>query len=175
VARPYIYLTSSIVVRLDAAFPSVIDAMRSAGFDIVDYDEATRRIVVRVPARLAPSLASFIRSYASSFSVEVKASIRRRLSRESLRKLGIVYVAAGARLLFLLPCNGGDGRIVWGEHRGGRTLLKYCRSALYRDPASFPQSLCAFQRDPVELLEEARPCLERAAELLEKPVDVKGE
>jgi len=174
-ARVYSYLVATLTVSLDKAFPSVIQALRDAGLDVLDYDEASRRVVVRASAGLAPVLASMLRAYASSYTLEAKGSARLRVDPRLLRSAGYPYTRFSGRLLFLADCG---GAMVWGEERRGRLLLKYCRRGLYRDPASFPQGLCSFPGgDPVELVEAARRCFIDVVSRLrgEGRVDVKGE
>ena len=164
--RLFIYLVATLTVGEEHAFPLVLQVIRDAGLEILDYDEELRRVVVRAPSRLSPQLGSIIRSYARSYRIEVKASARLRADPRRLAGLGArLQRLPGGVIVFTVPCG---GYTVWGEARGRRLLLKLCRGGGYSDPASFPQGLCGFEDDPVELVESARPCFSRVAEALGK-------
>ncbi len=162
--RLYVYVSGSMIARGDVAFVTVVERMRDTGIEVVDFDELSRRIVFRAPSRLASILGLFLKKYAASHTVEVKAS-----ARASLRgwPQGLRRVRVGDRVLFFAECGRGLG--AWGEYRGRRLLLKLCRSGVAVDPAQMPSSLCIHPGgDPVLLVEEATECFNKVIERLAK-------
>lgn len=160
--RLYTYVSGSMVVRNDVAFLTVVERMRDAGIEVVDFDEEARRIVFRASTRLVGILGIFLKRYAASYTVEVKAS-----ARGSLRSWprGFRKVRVGDRVLFFVEC--GDGLGVWGEYRGRRLLLKLCRSGLAVDPAQMPSSLCIHPGgDVASLVEKGALCFRKVVEAL---------
>ncbi len=153
--RIFIYVTATMIARQDIALATVIERMRDAGLEVVDYEEETRRIVVRAPRRLVHVLGSFLRSYAANAVIEVKASAPPAKPPEGARR-----IQAGRRLLFYADC--GEGYAVWGEVVGRRSLLKLCRRAGLVDPAQMPASLCVFDYTVLEdAVEAAARCFSR--------------
>jgi len=149
-SRFYLYTVAAMVVRSSAALASVLERTKKAGFDIIDFDEINRRLVLRGGRRLAPLLRTFVEEYAASGTFEVKA-VARGAERLSLPQ-NAKKIRIGSRLLFYYRCN--DGWAVWGEARGGSVLLKLCRPAINVDPAQMPMSLCAFDLRETERLQE---------------------
>ncbi len=166
----YTYVAGSMIVRHDVAFVTVVERMRDAGIEVVDFDELSRRIVFRASARLVSILGLFLRKYAASYTVEVKASAK--LSMKEWPP-GLRRVRVGDRVLFFAECGRGLG--VWGEYRGRKLLLKLCRSGAAVDPAQMPSSLCIHPGDdPSRLVEEAVECFNQVIERLAKPAPGTG-
>lgn len=161
----FIYLSGTMVVRGSIAFATVIERLRDSGIDVVDFDEVSRRVVVRAPASHAGLLAAAARSYAESIVFEIKASAtvpRGWKPREEWR-----VTRAGDRVLFYSSC-GEVGWAVWGEKRSRRLLLKLCRRGVMVDPAMLPESLCSFGERDLEnlglLLDKALRCFREVAQ-----------
>ena len=161
--KVFIYIVAYVTIDVRHPFSSVIERLRDAGFEVLDYDEQTRRVVVRGPRRMAGQLYSYLQAYSASASIEVKMSTKARLKP---RTAGLHIARAGQRLLFLYHCKGGG--LVWGEARGRRVLAKYCRGGLYRDPASFPQGMCmhTFRGSLEELVRSAEECFSELMSVL---------
>jgi|GEM_PF-6077399 len=161
--RLYVFVTATITVRPGAAFPAVIEKVKDIGYKLVDFDEISRRIVFRAEGSQIATLPLFLKSYASSSVIEVKAAARR--VEEVRPPPGSRVVRYSDRLLFYYKC--GDDWSVRGEFSRGKLLLKLCRSASLVDPAQMPTSLCTFSLEDAErldvLIEAARNCFERLA------------
>ena len=163
--RPFVYLVAYMTVDARHPFSSVVERFMDAGFEVLDYNEQSRRLVVRGARRMAGRLYSYLRAYSATATIEVKMSARVRLQRRAAR---MSVARAGQRLLFLYRCRGSGAGVVWGEALGRRVLAKYCKGSLYGDPASFPQGLCMheFQGSLEELVREAEECFSELLSLL---------
>jgi hypothetical protein len=74
--RLHLYIAATLVAREAVAFTSLLEKLRSAGVDVVDYDELMRRVVVRASGTGIALLASFAKAYFEDVSFEIKASAR---------------------------------------------------------------------------------------------------
>ncbi|ABM80824.1 hypothetical protein [Hyperthermus butylicus] len=158
-ARLYTYLTVTLSLKPQKSLPQLISLveMSHPSLELVDFNEETRRVVIRARASEAPFLEKLLRDYASSASIEVKASLRTKIDVKKLRSIGVRYIAYGGRILFYTRCR---DDAVFGEARGREILLKYCRWASSVDPAALPPALCSFSQIEglVELVSSARRC-----------------
>ena len=170
--RIYYFLTLTGHVSERASLASLVVALRSrssGGLELVDFDEPTRRIVLR----FAPTEIAFVKtllgSYIDSATFEVKAKTRMRLSPKQVRAAGGVAEQAAGRLLALIPCRDG---MVFAEQKGRELLLKYCVKPSTQAvllPASLPPSLCSFnplETDVTGIYERGRRCIEEVVERL---------
>lgn len=161
----YVYISSTVVVKGSIAFATVIERLRDSGIDVVDFDEVSRRIVVRAPASHAGLLATAARSYAESIVFEIKASAM--VPREWKPPKEWRVTRVGDRLLFYTYCDE-TGWAVWGEKRSRRLLLKLCRRGVMVDPAMLPESLCSFRKQDLEnlgsLIDKALRCFRKVVQ-----------
>jgi hypothetical protein len=148
----YVFVSGVAIVSQKHAFSAVLERLRDAGIEVVEFDEILRRIVLRSPKNLVPVLENYAKSYFTEFSFEIKGTIKNRSILRGLRRLSRAQtMRVGERLVGLYSCGEAS---VWFELARWKALVKYCRKSLYSDPASFPQSLCAYT------LNEASPIVE---------------
>ncbi len=178
--RLFYFLTLVGHVSEKASLASLVVMLRSRRPEqlaLVDYDESTRRIVLR----FAPSEIGFVRSllgrYLDSAPVEVKARTRLRLDLRRVREAGGAVERTPSAVLALVPC--GDG-MVFIEQRGREALLKYCArpvATVLPTPSGLPPSMCAFEpasADMLALYERARSCFEEVARAVSSSGDEGG-
>ena len=167
-ARLYTYLTATLSVRPQKSLPQLVSLVETSqpSIELVDFDEETRRVVIRAKASEAPFVEKLIRDYAASASVEVKASFRARIDVKKLRSVGARCIVHGNRILFYTQCRNGA---IFGEVKGREVLLKYCRWASSVDPAALPPALCSFSQLErlVDLVSTARQCFIELLQALE--------
>ena len=148
----YVFISGVAIVSQEHAFSAVLERLRDARIEVVEFDEILRRIVLRSPKNLIPMLENYAKSYLTEFSFEVKCTIKNRSILRGLRRLSRVQtMRIGERLVGLYSC---EKASIWFELTRWKALAKYCRKSLYSDPASFPQSLCVYT------LNEATPLIE---------------
>ncbi len=167
----YTYIIVTMSVKQTASMANLLAILsENESIELIDHDEATRRVIVRAPPSEAGYLELLVNKYASSASFEVKASIKKSISSKYLAQLGAKYVRH-KRLLFYWNCNGGA---VFGEQKPrSRILLKYCREASGIDPAMIPYSLCSFnpfEQRITSILEKARQCFTKFVDKLSRNV-----
>ncbi len=161
--KPYTY--AIVTMRISERYPlaSVISKLKSRGIEILHWDEMHRTIVVRASTRELAHVKSVAEAYATTATIEVKASIKLRTSYKNMRKAGITVEVHGGRLLGLADC-GSFTLLLEYEKRVLR--VKHCRKTSLTPPSMLPPSLCIYQLhevDPLKLVEEARECLEHLA------------
>jgi len=155
----YTYIVVTMTVKQTASMASLLAILsENKSIELIDHDEATRRVILRAQSSEAGYLELLVNRYASAASFEVKASMKKNIKIKDLARLGAKYVSR-KRLLFYWSCNGGA---VFGEQKPrSRILLKYCREATGIDPAMMPYSLCSFnpfEQRIASILEKARQC-----------------
>ncbi len=178
--RLYHFITVTGHVSERASLASLLVMLRERsgkGLDLVDYDEATRRIVLR----LSPTEIGFVKSllgvYLDSATFEVKAKTRGRIDKKSVRALGGKVEPGPPATLAIIPCSTG---LVFVEQKGRELLLKYCRRGLALTlPSELPPSMCSFnpfENDMLDTYERGRKCFEEVVEkLVEGTVEKKSE
>jgi hypothetical protein len=142
-SKVFMFITATMTVKQEKSMASLLASIRESGrsVEIVDHDELTRRLVLRAPIVELGFLLMIIRQYAVAAVLEVKASLRRKITEKNLRSIKARLARAGKVVLFYWVCGEGS---VFGEIRGRHVLLKYCRKGGNVDPASAPFSLCSF-------------------------------
>ncbi len=165
----YTYIVVTMSVKQTASIASLLAVLsENKSIELIDHDEAMRRVIVRAPPSEAGYLELLVNKYASSASFEVKASIKKSINTEDLTQLRAKYVR-NKRLLFYWNCD--DGAVFGEQKPRSRILLKYCREATGIDPAMIPYSLCSFnpfEQRITSVLEKARQCFTRFVDKLSR-------
>jgi len=145
-ARLYWFVLAAATVKPEASLTSFVAALKRMGAEVVDYSEETRRVLHRVPFSKLGEVRALWDRYASSVSLEFKASGRAPEVRVSLlRRVFDQADETPAAKLVLTRCDYDEGYAVFAELRRGRLLAKLCRrEALEAQVTQLPPSLCAW-------------------------------
>ncbi len=163
-ARLYWFVLAAATVRPEASLTSFVAALKRIGAEVVDFSEETRRVLHRVPYHKLGEARSLWDRYASTVSLEFKASGRAPELRTSLlRRVFEQADETPAARLVLARCEYDEGYAVFAELRRGRLLAKLCRrEALEAQVTQLPPSLCAWLYpgvDPEALAKTAVGCI----------------
>ncbi len=170
-ARLYWFVLAAASIKPEASLTGFIAALREAKVELVDYEEETRRVLHRVPFHQVPFVKMLWDKYASTVTMEFKASGRAPALRTSLlRKVFGVADETPSAQLVLWGCDARPEYSVFAELRRGRMLAKLCRrEALEENVTMLPPSLCVWvypDTQPEPLMEAARECITRFYERL---------
>ncbi len=169
-AKPFYFITLTGHVSEKASLASLVNMVRAregAGIQLVDYDEESRRVVLRFSPTEVGFVKTLLGNYIDSAAFEVKAKLRGRLDAAKARKAGGSVERTPKTLLALIPCPDG---LLLVEQKGRELLVKYCSRPAYGDfkalltPSTVPPSLCSFnpfQTDILDIFEKARDCVEK--------------
>ena len=170
-ARLYWYILATSTVKPEASLTSFIAALKRAGFEIVDYEEETRRVLHRVPLSKLDEAIGLWDRYTETTVLEYKASGRAPDVRLSLlRRVFDQADETPSAKLILAGCSVDAAYAVFAELRRGRFLAKLCRrEALENLVTQLPASLCTWiypEVDPRALIKPAVGCISEVYERL---------
>ncbi|MET1102272.1 MAG: hypothetical protein ABWW69_07350 [Pyrodictiaceae archaeon] len=150
------YLEGILSVKEEASIPQVLSLLKLQGLEVVDRDEITRRIVIRLRDNELGFLKALVGKYCNYASLAVKAIIKKKdLERIIQEKLKILARISQAKAkLYISECGNGILKI---EYRSRRALLKFCKrtGSVIRSPTDLPPSACLFIIPGEEHVDEA--------------------